>query len=46
MAAKAGGEAFGQLPDELTVKRTPQISYIYASDNKTLVATMFDEKPA
>jgi membrane peptidoglycan carboxypeptidase len=43
LAAKAGGEAFGQLPDELTVKRTPQISYIYASDNKTLVATMFDE---
>jgi membrane peptidoglycan carboxypeptidase len=43
LAAKAGGEAFGQLPDELTVKRTPQISYIYASDNKTLVATMYDE---
>jgi len=43
LAAKAGGEAFGQLPDELTVKRTPQISYIYASDNKTIVATMFDE---
>jgi membrane peptidoglycan carboxypeptidase len=43
LAAKAGGEAFGQLPDELTVKRTPQISYVYASDNKTLLATMYDE---
>ena len=27
LAAKASGEAFGQLPDELTVKRTPQIIY-------------------
>lgn len=43
LAAKAGGEAFGQLPDELTVKRTPQISYVYASDDKTLLATMYDE---
>jgi len=43
LAAKAGGEAFGQLPDELTVKRTPQISYVYASDDQTLLATMYDE---
>lgn len=43
LAAKAGGEAFGQLPDELTVKRTPQISYVYASDQETLLATMYDE---
>jgi membrane peptidoglycan carboxypeptidase len=43
LAAKASGEAFGQLPDELTVKRTPQISYVYASDDKTLLATMYDE---
>lgn len=43
LTAKAGGEAFGQLPDELTVKRTPQISYVYASDDKTLLATMYDE---
>src|ERR687893_837181 len=43
LAAKAGGEAFGQLPDELTVRRTPQISYVYASDDKTLLATMYDE---
>ena len=43
LAAKAGGEAFGQLPDELTVKRSPQISYLYASDGKTPLATMYDE---
>ncbi|MEV0455708.1 transglycosylase domain-containing protein [Catellatospora methionotrophica] len=43
LAAKAGGEAFGQLPDELVVKRSPQISYVYANDGKTLIATMYDE---
>ncbi|MBV1853400.1 penicillin-binding protein [Catellatospora tritici] len=43
LATKAGSEAFGQLPDELTVKTSPQISYLYASDNKTLIATMYDE---
>jgi membrane peptidoglycan carboxypeptidase len=43
LAAKAGGEAFGQLPDELTVRRSPQNSYIYASDDKTLMTVMYDE---
>ena len=33
----------GNLPTELTVTRAPQISYIYASDGKTLLATMYDE---
>ncbi|MEV4415173.1 hypothetical protein, partial [Catellatospora sp. NPDC049609] len=42
LAAKAAGDAFGQLPDELTVKRSPQISYLYASDGKTPLATMYD----
>jgi membrane peptidoglycan carboxypeptidase len=43
LAAKAGAEAFGKLPSALTVKTAPQISYIYASDGKTLLATMYDE---
>ncbi|HZM75329.1 MAG TPA: transglycosylase domain-containing protein [Candidatus Limnocylindrales bacterium] len=43
LAAKAGGEAFGQLPDELTVRRSPQNSYIYASDDQTLLTVMYDE---
>jgi membrane peptidoglycan carboxypeptidase len=43
LAAKAGGDAFGQLPDEILVKKSPQISYLYANDNKTLLATMYDE---
>jgi len=43
LAAKAGGEAFGQLPGELTVRRSPQNSYIYASDDQTLLTVMYDE---
>jgi membrane peptidoglycan carboxypeptidase len=43
LAAKAGAETFDKLPSELTVKRAPQISYLYASDGKTPLATMFDE---
>lgn len=34
---------FGELPDELTVLDGPQISYIYASDGETQIATMYDE---
>lgn len=43
LAAKAGAETFDKLPSELTVKRAPQISYVYASDGKTPLATMYDE---
>lgn len=43
LAAKAGAETFDKLPSELTVKKAPQISYVYASDGKTLLATMYDE---
>ncbi len=43
LAAKAGAETFEKLPSELTVKQAPQISYVYASDGKTMLATMYDE---
>jgi membrane peptidoglycan carboxypeptidase len=43
LAAKAGAETFDQLPSELTVKQSPQMTYLYASDGKTLLATMYDE---
>ncbi|MEJ3742215.1 transglycosylase domain-containing protein [Actinomycetes bacterium KLBMP 9797] len=43
LAAKAGAETFDRLPSDLTVKRSPQISYVFASDGKTLIATMYDE---
>jgi len=43
LAAKAGAETFDKLPSELTVKRAPQISYLYAADGKTTLAAMYDE---
>jgi membrane peptidoglycan carboxypeptidase len=43
LAAKAGADTFGELPRELVVKPSPQITYVYASDNKTLLATIYDE---
>jgi membrane peptidoglycan carboxypeptidase len=43
LAAKAGAEAFAKLPSALTVKKAPQISYVFASDGRTLLATMYDE---
>ncbi|HEU4425241.1 MAG TPA: transglycosylase domain-containing protein [Pilimelia sp.] len=43
LAAKAGAKSFNDLPSELTIKQSPQISYIYASDGKTLIAMMYDE---
>jgi membrane peptidoglycan carboxypeptidase len=43
LAAKAGVETFDKLPTELVLKRPPQISYIYAKDGKTPLATMYDE---
>ncbi|MEH0938253.1 penicillin-binding protein [Micromonospora psammae] len=43
LAAKAGAETFGALPKELTVARSPQISYLLASDSKTPLAIMYDE---
>lgn len=43
LAAKTGAQAFADLPTELTVKRSPQMSKIYASDGKTLLASIYDE---
>jgi membrane peptidoglycan carboxypeptidase len=43
LAAKTGAQAFADLPTELTVKRSPQMSKIYANDGKTLLASIYDE---
>jgi membrane peptidoglycan carboxypeptidase len=43
LVAKESLEQFDQLPTELTVDDGPQISYLYASDNKTRLAAMYDE---
>jgi membrane peptidoglycan carboxypeptidase len=43
LAAKAGVSQFGDLPDVLQEPTPPQITYVYASDNKTLLARFYDE---
>ena len=43
LAAKAGAEEFGKLPTELNVRPSPQNTYVYAKDNKTLLAIFYDE---
>ena len=43
LAAKAGGQTFAQLPGQLRDFSSPQITRIFASDNKTQIAVMYDE---
>lgn len=43
LAAKAGADAFDALPRDLDVLPSPQISYVYARDGKTLLAMLYDE---
>jgi membrane peptidoglycan carboxypeptidase len=43
LAAKAGGQTFAQLPSQLRDFTSPQITRIFASDNKTQIAVMYDE---
>ncbi|MBM2614688.1 transglycosylase domain-containing protein [Actinoplanes sp. LDG1-06] len=43
LTAKAGGDAFASLPSELKDFASPQITRVYASDNKTQIAQFYDE---
>ncbi|GAA2659047.1 carboxypeptidase [Paractinoplanes durhamensis] len=43
LAARAGNQAFASLPSEIKQFRSPQITRIYASDNKTQIAQFYDE---
>lgn len=43
LAAKAGTDTFEKLPSDFTVVPPPQISNAYASDGKTLLASIYDE---
>jgi len=43
LAAKAGADTFDQLPTDFDVLPSPQITYVYASDRKTLLTVMYDE---
>ena len=43
LAAKAGGETFASLPSELKQGAAPQISRLFAADNKTQISVFYDE---
>jgi len=43
LAVKTGAEGFDRLPHDLIVLPSPQITYVYASDHKTLMSTFYDE---
>jgi membrane peptidoglycan carboxypeptidase len=43
LAVKTGADTFESLPTDFDVLPSPQISYIYAGDSKTLLAMMYDE---
>jgi len=43
VAAKAGAESFERLPADIEVATAPQLSHVYASDGKTLLAFLYDE---
>lgn len=43
LTTKAGADTFDNLPTELADPQSPQISYVYASDGKTLLTTLYDE---
>ena len=43
LTAKAGGQTFANLPSELKSFSSPQITRVYAADNKTQIAQFYDE---
>jgi membrane peptidoglycan carboxypeptidase len=43
LAAKSGNAAFASLPGELKAFSSPQITRIFASDNKTQISQFYDE---
>ncbi|GID95879.1 transglycosylase domain-containing protein [Amorphoplanes digitatis] len=43
LAAKAGSEGFASLPSELKQATAPQLTRVFAADNKTPVAVFYDE---
>jgi membrane peptidoglycan carboxypeptidase len=43
LLAKTGADGFDRLPSQLVVQQSPQITYVYASDHKTLISTFYDE---
>ncbi|GLY99505.1 transglycosylase domain-containing protein [Actinoplanes sp. NBRC 103695] len=43
LAAKEGAQKFAALPSTITQQSAPQVTRVYASDGRTLIATMYDE---
>jgi membrane peptidoglycan carboxypeptidase len=43
LLVKTGADGFDALPSQLVVQQSPQITYVYASDHKTLISTFYDE---
>ena len=43
LLVKTGADSFDGLPSQLVVQQSPQITYVYASDRKTLISTFYDE---
>ena len=43
LAVKVGGQTFARLPGELKAFSSPQITRIYAADNKTQISQFYDE---
>ncbi|BAL91229.1 putative glycosyltransferase [Actinoplanes missouriensis 431] len=43
LTLRAGEEAFASLPSELKAFKSPQITRVYASDNKTPITQFYDE---
>ncbi len=43
LLVKTGADGFDALPSQLVVQQSPQITYVYASDKKTLLSTFYDE---
>lgn len=43
LGIKAGEEGFANLPAALTILPSPQTSYLYAADGKTLITTFYEE---
>ncbi|WP_433825902.1 transglycosylase domain-containing protein [Actinoplanes sp. CA-015351] len=43
LTLRAGEEAFASLPSELKAFKSPQISRVYAADNKTQLTQFYDE---
>ena len=43
LVAKSGADAYLAMPSDLAIPPSPQVSYLYASDGKTLITTFYNQ---